>query len=348
MALTAWLVLAPHSDARGQLRTCICEPNIVVRCTRKTLVPICTSEAVPEGVWKRSPVAYAMGFIGPVLSMPLANNFAQSARQGQWLRVAACRGRRLRVGSSIMHVRCLNRLLLDPWEVQQESPNKIAVVLPADDKRVMHVRNILKSTDGKTLRIGVVDAGTEDDATVQWQADGALKLSIPGDGSHLIRPYRDDQRPRVDLLLALPRPSNIAAFLHVAAQMGVSNIILCNAKKVQADYFGSHFLRPPQSNIREALKAGLEQSGDVALPTVLVAKKLKVFLEDELDSVCPDTIRIVAHPQKDWLPTLPAIRQIAVPPKGRLLVAVGPEAGWDDPYELDLLAKHGFQPVSLG
>ena len=33
------------------------------------------------------------------------------------------------------------------------------------------------------------------------QEDGALKLKIPGDGSHLTAPYRDDLRPRVDLLL---------------------------------------------------------------------------------------------------------------------------------------------------
>jgi 16S rRNA U1498 N3-methylase RsmE len=52
--------------------------------------------------------------------------------------------------------------------------------------------------------------------------------------------------------------------------MGVSNIILTNAAKVQADYFGSHLLRPPQSNMREALKAGMEQAGDVALPKVHV------------------------------------------------------------------------------
>jgi 16S rRNA U1498 N3-methylase RsmE len=74
----------------------------------------------------------------------------------------------------------------------------------------------------------------------------------------------------VDLLLALPRPSNIAALLHISSQMGVSNIILTNAAKVQADYFGSHLLRPPQSNMREALKAGMEQAGDVALPKVHV------------------------------------------------------------------------------
>jgi 16S rRNA U1498 N3-methylase RsmE len=50
--------------------------------------------------------------------------------------------------------------------------------------------------------------------------------------------------------------------------MGVNHIILTNAAKVQADYFGSHLLRPPQKNMREALKSGLEQAGDVSLPKV--------------------------------------------------------------------------------
>jgi hypothetical protein len=84
----------------------------------------------------------------------------------------------LRVGStSLLHVRCLNRLLIDPWEVRGDGSGKIAIVLPAEDGRVKHVRKILKSEDGNTLRIGVVDAGTEEDAVVRWQEDGALKLA---------------------------------------------------------------------------------------------------------------------------------------------------------------------------
>lgn len=66
-------------------------------------------------------------------------------------------------------------------------------------------------------------------------------------------------------------------------------------------------------------------------------------MEDELEAMCPNTVRVVAHPQKDWLPRLPRMRDIKVPPGGRMLVAVGPEAGWQDPYELDLLSEHGFQ-----
>ena len=84
------------------------------------------------------------------------------------LRTAVVRSLRV-CSTSLLHVRCLNRLLVDPWEVQEDGPGKIAVVLPPDDGRVKHVKKILKSDDGNTLRIGVVDAGTEEDAVVQWQ-----------------------------------------------------------------------------------------------------------------------------------------------------------------------------------
>ena len=32
----------------------------------------------------------------------------------------------------------------------------------------------------------------------------------------------------------------------------------------------------------------------------------------------------------------------------RVLLAVGPEGGWDEPDELDSLARHGFERVTLG
>jgi len=36
----------------------------------------------------------------------------------------------------------------------------------------------------------------EEDAVVQWQDDGALKLEIPGNGAHLTSPFPDHLRPR--------------------------------------------------------------------------------------------------------------------------------------------------------
>ncbi|EKX30981.1 hypothetical protein GUITHDRAFT_122815 [Guillardia theta CCMP2712] len=201
-----------------------------------------------------------------------------------------------------MQVRCLNRLLFEPEEVVPSSQSSCLLYLAKSDKRVTHIKKILKLENGQSLRIGVVDAGKEEDAVLEWQDDGSLKLQISQSAEQLCAPYTADKIPRIDLLIALPRPPNLGDFLGIAAQMGVANVIFCNANKVQQDYFGSHLLRPPMSKMRQALKEGLEQAGETYLPK----------------------------------------------PYRRILVGVGPEAGWQDPYELELLGEHGFQGISLG
>ena len=87
--------------------------------------------------------------------------------------------------------------------------------------------------------------------------------------------------------------------LPMVSQLGVENLILTNARKVPKDYFGSHLFRNP-SVLRGLLVEGLSQSGDVRLPKVTVSKRLKIFLEDELDELFPrdQYERIIAHPQR--------------------------------------------------
>ena len=187
-------------------------------------------------------------------------------------------------------------------------------------------------------------------------------------------------RPRVDVLLALPRPLQLQRMLPMIASLGVGTLILSNAAKVEADYFGSHLLRDPQ-RLRGALVEGLAQSGDVHVPDVIVARRLKVFLEDCLDYILPPEAsrRVVAHPCKlsgsdahhsdgetnkglgsggqnpmawqmsDLNP--PQAATAGRKSRGndpRILVAIGPEGGWREPFEIDLLAAHGFSAVSLG
>ncbi len=85
----------------------------------------------------------------------------------------------------------------------------------------------------------------------------------------------------------------------MVAQLGVDQLILSNAMKVPKDYFGSHIFRKPEV-LRGLLVEGLSQSGDIRLPKVLVTKRLKIFLEDELDDLFPpdETVRVIAHPQR--------------------------------------------------
>ncbi len=51
----------------------------------------------------------------------------------------------------------------------------------------------------------------------------------------------------------------------------------------------------------------------------------------------------MAHPGSDR--SFQAALTPAVP--GRVLIAIGPEGGWND-FELGLLSRHGFDPVSTG
>jgi len=169
----------------------------------------------------------------------------------------------------------------------------------------------------------------------------------------------DHLRPRVSLLLALPRPLALQRILPMVAQMGVERIILCNAKKVPKDYFGSHLFRK-EGEIPRLLVEGLCQAGDCRLPEVTVVRRLKIFLEDDLERMFPEggAARVIAHPARTRGSELDPVRmrdvRLAAGGGGkgelgpRILLAVGPEGGWDEDYELDMFSRHGFELVTLG
>ncbi|CAM9686667.1 unnamed protein product, partial [Discosporangium mesarthrocarpum] len=102
----------------------------------------------------------------------------------------------------------------------------------------------------------------------------------------------------------------------------------------------------------------VNQCGDTALPNVVVARRLTVFLQDDLERLFPRErwARVVAHPTRDLLAEGGAegrgggggVCGGCNPAEAGVLVTVGPEGGWDELYELDLLRAHGFQGVTLG
>lgn len=257
--------------------------------------------------------------------------------------------------SLVGQVRGLNRLLYHAHELTGRT-----VTIPAGDRRATHVGQILKRSVGDTLRVGLVDGAPTDHALLAAiEPDGALRIELPADTPDVHTP---PTAPRVDLLLALPRPLQLERILPMVAQLGVGTLVLAGARKVERSYWGSHMLRERDGaeNTRNALLDGLAQCGDTRLPTVLRAKNLKRWCEDDLDALFPRerVARIVAHPQRAGLPPHARLRDVAEPGGGRgqesggepsrLLVAVGPEGGWDEPDEIALLEHHGFTLVTLG
>jgi RsmE family RNA methyltransferase len=200
------------------------------------------------------------------------------------------------------------------------------------DARATHVRDVLKAVPGQCLRVGLLD-GPLGTATVLESGAAAVTLRCAFAAEA-------PPRPRVDLLLALPRPKVMRRLWAQLAAMGVGRIILTNAARVERHYFDTHVLTP--DCYRPLLIEGLQQARDTRLPEVSIHRQFRVLVEDQLDGLTDAATRIVADPRASQ--PVPAAAGAAA---GRVLLAVGPEGGWND-FELRLLEARGFQAAAMG
>ena len=221
----------------------------------------------------------------------------------------------------------MNLIILEPREISDAGEVSLA------DGRAAHLLNVLKVAPGHHARVGLLD-GPHGEGTVVSVADGTIRLRCAFD-------TRVPPRPRADLLLALPRPKVMRRLWAQIAALGVGRIILTNAARVERNYFDAHALTP--SCYRPLLIEGLQQARDTRLPEVSIHRRLKVLVEDELDDLSGRGRRLVADPASE--------RSVAAAtPEGideRILLAIGPEGGWND-FETDLLGAHGFESVGMG
>ena len=221
----------------------------------------------------------------------------------------------------------MNLLILRPGEVDASNTVKLS------DARAAHALTVLRIADGGELRIGLLD-GPLGIGVVQARENGAITLRCRFED-------RIPPRPRVDLLLALPRPKVLRRLWAQVAALGVDRIILTNAERVERNYFDTHLLEP--DSYVPLLVEGLQQAKDTRLPRVSVHKRLKVLIEDDLDSLSNSDLRLLADPSADRMPS--DIVTSATP--DRVLVAIGPEGGWNA-FERDLFAAHRFIMTGLG
>lgn len=198
-------------------------------------------------------------------------------------------------------------------------------------RRARHICEVLRAKVGDELIVGRVH-GRAGKGTVLVVEPNEVRLSAA---------LTHDPPPPsgLDLLLAMPRPKVFRRVLQSAAALGARRIVLVGAQRVEKSYFDSPFLEAGE--IERNLVLGLEQARDTVLPEVLVRRRFRPFVEDELESVWPAATcaRLLAHPGGPGSGA-PAAKPPAV-------VAIGPEGGWV-PSEVELLEAHGFRPFSLG
>lgn len=222
----------------------------------------------------------------------------------------------------------MNLIILHPDELDADGRCVLT------DDRAQHIRTILRAETGRTLRVGLLNGplGTGRVEKVDRQAV-FLKCEFEDN----VPP-----KPRIDLLLAMPRPKVMKRLWAQLAALGVGRIVLLRAEKVERYYFDSHVLDP--EFYTKLLIEGLQQAKCIHLPEVLIRSRFKPFVEDELDALFPKHLKLLADPSgenrlADFVPSGERSR--------RTVIAIGPEGGWTT-YELDRLTEHGFQLVGMG
>ncbi len=222
----------------------------------------------------------------------------------------------------------MNLLLARPEEV--ESPHLIRLVGSRRD----HLVDVLDVRVGSSIRIGFPD-GPQGEGVVESVGDSVVlrhNLDPAGKPSTTL--------PLIHILLAMPRPKVLGRVLSHLAALGVASICLVRSWHVEKSYFQSDLLE--EENLRLALLEGLEQACDTRIPKLEIYRLFRPFVEDSMDSLWPQSNRLLAHPY-DSIP----MSRVSLVDSQETTIAIGPERGWT-PFECELLGTHGFSAVNLG
>jgi RsmE family RNA methyltransferase len=222
----------------------------------------------------------------------------------------------------------MNLIIIHPDELDAQGRCVLA------DERALHIRTILKAEEGKTLRIGLLN----------WTLGTGLTMQVDRHEVVMDCTFESEipPKPRIDLLLAMPRPKVMKRLWPQLAALGLGRIVLLRADKVERYYFDSHVLDPEFYTKR--LVEGLQQAKCTQLPEVFIQPLFKPFVEDELDVCFPCHLKLLADPAGD--------RRMADFFKTdhrpvRTVLAIGPEGGWTE-YERTQLQEHGFRLFGMG
>ena len=249
----------------------------------------------------------------------------------------------------------MNRILFEPDEIRDGWAT-------FSDVRAEHVLNVLHGEVGQTLKTGVLN-GLVGTSVIERIEGNAVTVRCTHETPSLA--------PWIDLILAPPRPRAMKRLLPQLASLGVRQIVLVGAEKVEKAFWGAQLLK--EEIYRPLLVDGLQQAGTTTVPTIETFKSLRHFVERKLDAHFKgQPTRLVAHPAmaatsaaapawhvmwqgrpRPCSKTEAALSHLgnraatsAVAPQVPVL-AVGPEGGWTD-EEVGMLEEKGFARMSLG
>jgi RsmE family RNA methyltransferase len=198
-----------------------------------------------------------------------------------------------------------------------------------DERRLLHIRKVHRAGVGDQLRVGRIN-GKVGTGHIEKSEDRALGLTVDL--------FKDPPAALpVRLILALPRPKVLNRTIAAAVSMGIREIDLINAWRVEKAYWQTPKLS--EDNLRMQAIFGLEQSGDTILPTIRKHQLFVPFVREELPQRLSGGLALLAHPEG----AAECPRNVNAP----VVLAIGPEGGFIE-REVGTFREIGFTPVSFG
>jgi RsmE family RNA methyltransferase len=196
-------------------------------------------------------------------------------------------------------------------------------------RRLAHVREICRSAEGDTLRVGEIGGKLGTGRIVHLGADH-LDLEVA---------FAEAAPPPhpVTLAVALPRPPSVRKVLQQATALGVKRILFVHSHRVEKSYWQSSGLRP--SAVHEQILLGLEQARDTIPPVVELHPRFRTFADDVLPKLAEQGRILVAHPD--------ATAPLCGPTDEPVTLVIGPEGGFID-SEIERLRAAGAALASMG
>ncbi len=218
----------------------------------------------------------------------------------------------------------MNILLLRPGDDWLD-----ASTVHISDHRADHLRQVLRSTVGESIRVGVF-GGQCGDALITGIDASGITLSVALN-------QQPPARHRFDIVLALPRPKMLRRILRTVAEFGVCNLHLINSARVEKSFWQTPLLSADK--VEDALMAGMERARDTVAPVIHQHRLFRPFIEDELSTICAG--------RPCWLADMGSALALSAMPAVPAVVMIGPEGGFV-PFELELAQSVLAQPVHLG
>lgn len=188
--------------------------------------------------------------------------------------------------------------------------------LRADDRRAVHIREVLKAKNGDEVDLGVRN-GPRGKGKVKLHAEGGIELQV-----NWLPQHHNDLYP-ISLIVGVSRPQTCRKILDQATSMGVKEIFFFLADKSKSSYIQSSLWQTDEW--MRKIEAGVEQAFGTFVPKCSHFDSLEEIL-DQL--VLRKTTRFIVldnyeseHALKaDWL----------LGENSDLVMFVGPERGWSN------------------